>query len=92
MTTPLVEFSGLSWPPNTRTRRYLYPTEGAKHGAQIWETVLGMNVREVKKSLQDDAEHGYYLDGREILTFGKEFFNLSFVRAKSSVARVQPTL
>ena len=40
MTTPLVNFSGLSWPPNTRTRRYSYPPEEAKRGAQIWETVI----------------------------------------------------
>ena len=51
-----------------------------------------MDVREIRTSLQNDAKDGYKLDGREILNFGKEFFTLSFVRAKSSVARVQLTL
>ena len=51
-----------------------------------------MDVREMRASLQDDAKDGYNLDGLEILNFGKEFFKLSFVRAKTSVARVQLTL
>ena len=50
-----------------------------------------MDVREIRTSLQDDAMDGYNLDGREILNFGKEFYKLSFVRAKTSVARVQVT-
>ena len=53
---------------------------------------FGMNVREIRTSLQDDVKDGYNLDGREILNFGKEFFRLSIVRAKTSVARVQATL
>ena len=51
-----------------------------------------MDVREIRKSLQDDAKDGYNLDGREILNFGQECYKLSFVRAKTSVARVQATL
>ena len=33
-------FSGLSSSPNTRPRRYPYPTEEAKRGAQTLETIL----------------------------------------------------
>ena len=51
-----------------------------------------MNVREIRINLQDDANDGYNLDGREILNFGKVLNKLSFVRAKTSVARVQATL
>ena len=47
-----------------------------------------MDVRGIRTSLQDDAEEGYILDGREISNFG-EFYELSFVRAKTSLARVQ---
>ena len=53
---------------------------------------FGMNVRAIRTSLQDDAKDGYNLDRLEILNSGKEFFKLSFVRAESSVARVQLTL
>ena len=41
-----------------------------------------MDVREIRISLQDDAEDVYYLDGGEVLNFSKEFYKLSFVRAK----------
>ena len=75
MTTPLVDFSGLSWPPNTRTRRYIYPPEKAKRGAKIWETLLGMNVRKIRTSLQDDAKDGYCQDECVILNFGKGVSN-----------------
>ena len=51
-----------------------------------------MDVREIRTSLQDDAKDGYNLDGREVLNFGKKFYKLSFVRAKTSVARVQAAL
>ena len=59
-----------------------------KSGRQFF----GMNVREIRTSSQDDAEDGYYLDGHVMLNFGKEFYELSFVRAKTSLARVQRTL
>ena len=51
-----------------------------------------MDAREIRTSLPDDAKDGYDLYGREILKFGKEYCKLSFVRAKTSVARVQETL
>ena len=51
-----------------------------------------IDVREIRTSSQDDAKDGYDLDGREILYFGKVFYELSFVRAKTSVARVQLAL
>ena len=51
-----------------------------------------IDVRDIRTSLQDDAKDGYDLDGREILNSGKEFYKLSFVRAKTSVARVQLAL
>ena len=52
-----------------------------------------MDVREMWTSLQDDAEDGYNLDGCEISYFGKDLFKLkSFVRTRSSIARVQLTL
>ena len=52
-----------------------------------------MDVREIRTSLQDEAEDGYNLDGCEISYFGKELFKLkSFVRTRSSIARVQLTL
>ena len=53
---------------------------------------FGMNVREIRTSLQDDTKDGYCHDGHKDLNFGKEFFKLSIVRAKTSVARVQLTL
>ena len=59
-----------------------------KSGRQFF----GMNMREIRTSSQDDAEDGYYHDECGILNFGKEFYKLSFVRAKTSVARVQATL
>ena len=59
-----------------------------KSGRQFF----GMNVREIRTSLQDDAKDGYDIVGREILNVGKEIFKLSFVCAKTSVARVQETL
>ena len=49
-------------------------------------------MRGIRISLQDDTEDGYNLDGRMILNFGKEFHEMSFVRAKTSLARVQRTL
>ena len=51
-----------------------------------------MDVREIRTSLHDDAKDGYNLDGREKLKFGMGFYKLSYVRAKTSVARVQATL
>ena len=51
-----------------------------------------IDVREIRTSLQHDAKDGYDIVGREILNFGKKFYKLSFVRAKTSVARVQETL
>ena len=51
-----------------------------------------MDVREIRTSLQDDAKDGYNLDGREILNFGKEFYELSCVRTETLLARVQLTL
>ena len=50
-----------------------------------------MDVREIRTDSQVDAKDGYNLDGGEILNFGKEFYKLSFMRAKTSVARVQAT-
>ena len=49
-------------------------------------------MREIRTSLQDDTKDGYCHDVHKDLNFGKEFFKLSFVRAKISVARVQATL
>ena len=51
-----------------------------------------MDVRGIRTSLPDDAKEGYNLEGREIPNFGKQFYELSFVRAKASLARVQLTL
>ena len=51
-----------------------------------------MDVRGIRTSLQDDAEEGYVFDGREISNFGMEFYELSFVCAKASLARVHLTL
>ena len=51
-----------------------------------------MDVRGIRTSLQDDAKEGYILDGREISNFGKEIYELGFVRAKTSLAGVQLTL
>ena len=60
-----------------------------KSGRQFF----GMDVREIRTSLQDEAEVAYNLDGCEISYFGKELFKLkSFVRTRSSIARVQLTL
>ena len=59
-----------------------------KSGRQFF----GMNVREIRTSLQDDTKDGYCHEGHKDLNFGKEFFKLSIVRAKTSVARVQLTL
>ena len=53
---------------------------------------FGVELREIRTSLQDDPEDGYNLDGYEISKFGKEFHKLSFARAKISVARVQLTI
>ena len=47
-----------------------------------------MDVREIRTSFQDDTEDGYYLDECGISNFGREFYELSFVRAKTSLARV----
>ena len=49
-------------------------------------------MRGIITSSQNGAEDGYSLVGREISNFGKEFYKLSFVRAKASVARVRLTL
>ena len=49
-------------------------------------------MREIRTRSQDDAMEGYKLDGREIAIFGKELYELSFLRAKTSLVRVQPTL
>ena len=51
-----------------------------------------MDLRGIRNSSQDDAEDEYNLDGREILKFGKGLNKLSFVRAKTSNARMQLTL
>ena len=51
-----------------------------------------MDVRGIRKSSQNEADHGYNLDGREILNFGKYFYELSIVRAKNLPARVQLTI
>ena len=51
---------------------------------------FGIGVRGFRTSSQDDATDEYSLDGRGILA--RSFYKLSFVRAKSSVARVQATL
>ena len=60
-----------------------------KSGRQLF----GIDIRKIRTSLQDDAEDGYNLDGCEISYFGKELFKLkSFVRTRSSIARVQLTL
>ena len=59
-----------------------------KSGRQFF----GMDVRGIRTSLQDDAMDGCNLEGREISNFGKEFYEFSFVRAKTSLARVQLTL
>ena len=48
-----------------------------------------MDVRGIRTRLQDDAKEGYNLEGREIPSFGKEFHELGFVRAKTWLARVQ---
>ena len=52
---------------------------------------FGTDVRGIRLGSQDDAKEGYNFDGREFWNFGKEFYNLSFVRAKTSLARVQLT-
>ena len=44
--------------------------EDRKRGAQIWEVALGMDVRDIRTSLQDDAEDGDDLDGCEISNSG----------------------
>ena len=59
-----------------------------KSGRQLF----GMYVRGIRTSLQDDAKEGYNLDGREFSNFGKEFYGLGFLRAKTSVVRLQLTL
>ena len=51
-----------------------------------------MDARGTRISLQDDAKEGYNLEESEIPNFGEEFHELSFVRAKTSPARVQLTL
>ena len=51
-----------------------------------------MGVGEIRKSLQDDAEERYNLERCEVKNFGKEFYELSFVRRKTSDARVRETL
>ena len=59
-----------------------------KFGRQFFEVV----VREIMASQQVDAEDRYSVDKRGISNFGKEFYELSFVRAEASVAQVQATL
>ena len=51
-----------------------------------------MEVREITSSLQGDPGDGYNIEGSEITNFGKELYTLSFVRAKTSIERVQTTL
>ena len=47
----------------------------------------------IRKSLQDDLEDGYNLDGREISNYRNEFLKLnSNVRGKPSIARTQLSL
>ena len=53
---------------------------------------FGMGVRGIRTSSQDDAEEGYILYGREIPNSGKEFYELGFESAKTSLARLQLTL
>ena len=59
-----------------------------KSGKQFF----GMDVRGSRTSFQDDTEDGCILDGHVILNSGKDFYQLSFVRAKTSLARVQRAL
>ena len=53
---------------------------------------IGMGVRGFRISSQDDVKDRNSLNGREILNFGKEFYELGFLRANTSIARVQATL
>ena len=53
---------------------------------------FGMDVRGMRIRWQADAKKGYNIEGREISNFGKEFYKLSFVHVKTSLARVQLTL
>ena len=59
---------------------------------KFWRQLFGMNVRGIKTSSQDDAKEVYKLDGRDILNFGKKSYKLNFVRAETSLAKVQLTL
>ena len=43
--------------------------------------IFGMDDKGIRTSSQDDAENGYNIHGREILNFGKELYELSFVCA-----------
>ena len=53
---------------------------------------FGIGMRGLRTSSQNGAKEGYNLEGREIPNFGKEFYELSFARAKTSLTRVQLTL
>ncbi|CCU79294.1 Avra10-like protein [Blumeria hordei DH14] len=93
MTTPLINYSLASASRQIHAHADIYTRRrkqsvAHKSGRQFFET----DVRGIGTSLQDDAEDGYNLNGRVILNFGKEFYELSFLRAKTSVARVLRTL
>ena len=71
MTTPLIVFSMASAGRKIYAHTDIYTRRSTEIMAhESGRQLFGMDVREIRISLRDDAEDGYNLDGREISNFG----------------------